>query len=512
MPEAGKDSMKKQYKVLCITLFALLFLLPVILTLTNAKPGDIKSIACNPYYRKIMWFSVYQALLSALLSLAVGLPGAWILANTQFKGKKSVKSIYGIPFILPSVLVVLGFVIFYGNNGLLSKLIGKNPHILYSFKAILLAHVFYNFPVVTTIVGNAMEKLDSRIEESARNCGAGELKIFFEITMPRLLKSVLSACCIVFLLCLSSFAIILILGGSPKLSTMEVEIYRLAKMDMDISKASSLCIYSTVITAMVLFLQNTLTDKTNYTEETVHSYSKKLSAFSFIYLILSVLFILCPVFSIVLRSFTSASSRAGRLFVSLSAYKNIDLNCLLQTFLIALGSASVSTVLALGFMDYRGILTMLPLVISSAIIGLGYLILCVRIPSFHGALLIMAAHSVINMPFALKTIKNVHDKIPNQYKELACLEGSTDKRYFLSIELPILKNAIISSFLLCFSLSAGELNATAILGSSKTATIPMQIKHMISSYNYQGACALGTVLTILSFTVYFIGEKLKERD
>ena len=115
--------------------------------------GIIASILGDPYYLKIIGFTVRQALLSTLLSVIMGLPGAYLLARYDFRGKGLIQALTTVPFVLPSIIVVLGFVRFFGNNGILNRVLMavfnlEEPplRILYSLQAILLAHAFYNFP------------------------------------------------------------------------------------------------------------------------------------------------------------------------------------------------------------------------------------------------------------------------------------------------------------------------------------------------------------------------------
>ena len=107
-----------------------LFLVPVCMTLGQAFVVDggfsfslIASTFTDPYYLRIMAFTLIQALCSTLASLLIGLPGAYLMTTYRFPGKRLLKTLYTIPFVLPSILVVLGFVIFYGNSGFLNKAI-----------------------------------------------------------------------------------------------------------------------------------------------------------------------------------------------------------------------------------------------------------------------------------------------------------------------------------------------------------------------------------------------------
>ena len=109
----------------------------------------------DPWNLQVIAFSLFQAFFSALLSILVGLPGAWLLTNYNFPGQRWFRLLTYLPFILPSILVVLAMVLFFGNNGWINRslmaLLGTEEpplQFLYSLSGILIAHVFYNFPIV----------------------------------------------------------------------------------------------------------------------------------------------------------------------------------------------------------------------------------------------------------------------------------------------------------------------------------------------------------------------------
>lgn len=136
-----------------IILLTLLFLIPVGMVLIGAfrasdgslTAANLLDVAADPYSWRIAWFTFLQAAVSTLAALALGLPGAYILSHYQFRGKRLLQSLSQLPFVLPSILVVLGFVIFFGNSGVLNRALmdlfdlSEPPvRLLYSFKSIIL--------------------------------------------------------------------------------------------------------------------------------------------------------------------------------------------------------------------------------------------------------------------------------------------------------------------------------------------------------------------------------------
>ncbi len=545
-----KESFYRLYPIAGFVLFFLLFLLPVCITLSQAFIEDgnfsialIVETFSNPYYLRIMAFTLMQALLSTLASLVIGLPGAYIMTTYKFPGKKLLKALYSVPFVLPSILVVLGFVIFYGNSGFLNKALmalfklDEPPlHILYSFTAVILAHAFYNFPVVISIVSEYWQKLDSSCERAAQTLGSGRVKVFRTITLPRLKPAIFSASSLVFLFCFTSFAIILVLGGGPALTTTEVEIYRLARISLNPEKACALSLFSTFVAIIVLLIYSASQNKQNKSESIKQSQIKIqrkpatfLQHFGIIlYLLFSLLFILCPILSIIARSFLGSTSRASGLVFSTAAYEKLfalgssNLKAIINSVIIALASSILASGVALRICTYlvktkKGkVLTdailMLPMAISSVIVGLSYFIISKYFKFIPSIVLIILAHTVITMPFIIRTVLPVYRKIPESLVNASRTMGYSARATFLHIEKPILRPALLTGMVFSFVLSMGELNATLLLGSSSYQTLPVQIYRLISSYNYQGACAMGCILIVVCFIVFLISEALKRRS
>ena len=164
-------------------------------------------------------FTFYQATLSTILTFLLGLPSAVLFSRFDFRGKSLLRALTAVPFMLPTVVVAAAFNSLFGNHGIFSFILHPSPFIL-----ILTAHVFYNTTIVIRIVGNALSRLDPKLEQAARSLGADTFRVWKNITIPLLSPSLLAAALLVFMFDFTSFGVILLLGGS-NFSTLEVEIY-----------------------------------------------------------------------------------------------------------------------------------------------------------------------------------------------------------------------------------------------------------------------------------------------
>ncbi len=506
--------------------YVVFFIVPVLIALSFTTIEKIISIFTERYYQHVLIFTIFQAFLSSVISILIGLPGAYIFSRCYFKNKKIKKilqSLLTLPFILPSILVVLGFVIGYGNNGLINKFLmiifnfKKSPvKILYTFPAVLMAHSFCNFPLVINNISDSILSLDSEPEEAARLEGLGEVKVFLKITLPRIKYSLVSVFILIFIYCYTSFSIVLILGGKPSLTTIGLEIYSLSTR-MNYSDASALSIISILSVLFILFFIQKPFNKNNYEEELKNGNLLKLNWLLKIYLFFITFFALFPIFSIIIKSFLVQTSRGADEAFSLDAYKDVFLNSkpLLNTLLLSISSSVLASLFALSISKhlvkcrnhllFNSIITV-SMVISSVVLGLGYMIISRFFINVSSFILLVLAHSVISIPLCLRLIYPTYRAIPETYIENAIIEGANSMNVFFYINIPILKNSILSSLIFSFALSNGELGTSLLIGGRAFPLISVQIYRLINSYNYQGACAYGTVMLIFTFFIFLIKD------
>ena len=500
----------------------------------------ITSLLGDPYYLRIIGFTVWQAILSTLLSVLMGLPGAYLLARYDFRGKRLIQALTTVPFVLPSIIVVLGFVRFFGNNGILNRflmsLLGLSEpplRILYSLRAILLAHAFYNFPVVVRIVSSLWRRIHPSTEEAARSLGAHGLRLFWRVTLPQILPALLSAAALVFIFCLLSFAIVLVLGGGPRYTTLEVEVYRLAKVSLDLKTGSALALVGAVISLLFLYAYIKLQQRSSFAERMTEEVERpRLGSMLgslrgvvyLLYLLFMALVILAPMITVVAYSFQLRSGW-GQQAISLEWYRRIlsggpylraVANSLFFACMTMLLSLPLGTVLAYvgarsRFAGGRVVeaVMMLPIGISSIILGLGYLKAYQQLPwrivgSWYA---IVFAHTVIAYPFVIRVASATFRKIKSSLTEAASSLGAGPWRLFWYLELPLARSALITGAAFAFGISVGEINASLMLYNERLITIPVMVYRLIGSYNFIGACAMGSVLMLFCFLAFLIIDR-----
>ena len=129
------------------------------------------SILGDSYYLGRVWFTIWQATVSTIVTLLLGLPIAYIFARHEFRGKTILRAASTVPFIMPTIVVAMGFISLLGPQGALNSLLMdlfglENPPIRISntLTIIFMAHAFYNYAIIVRVVSAFWANLNPRRE------------------------------------------------------------------------------------------------------------------------------------------------------------------------------------------------------------------------------------------------------------------------------------------------------------------------------------------------------------
>ena len=532
MKERDKFYLKLSLPALIITF--LIFLLPLFSVLGRAfkdEPEAVINTFCDAYTWRLLAFTVWESLLSAVISVSLAIPFSVFFSKYSFFGRKAILTASDIAFALPAILCVLGFVIFYGNNGILNNilislgLIEDKIKFLYSFPSVIMAHVYLNFPVAFSLITSALAGMDEKEEMASKLLGKSNFYTFIRITIPKVKGTIISAFILIFLFCFPSFLIVMSLGGSPKYYTIEAEIYRRTYTDVNTVSSSSLALFSFIIMSFLLLVSGYGREekKASRSKRIIKKAKgwKRLEAFVLSCLIF--LFLAPPLLSIIYRAFfTKDGSFTLKAWIDIASSSPTGagtgmeaiLNSLLIAFLSSSLAVSLSTAISISAVRRKSriipLLTSLPMAAGSVSLGLGFAFLSTRLPYksiYISYILVILAHLVVVMPFTVRTIMPGAKRIPNTLPLASMCLGKGCYSSYRKVEKPMLKSYRRRAFAFAFALSLGEVNATMALAEGKVTTLPILIYKMINQYNYQGASALAIILLTTAIIVFAIGEK-----
>ena len=493
---------------------------------------------------RVFLFTLYQAALSTLLTLLLGLPAAFLFARYDFPGKSVLRALTAVPFMLPTVVVAAGFSALLGPRGLIHNLFpDSNFQFIGTLTAILIAHVFYNTTIVIRVVSNALSSLDPRLEAAARSLGADPLRVWRHVTFPLLRPALLASSLLVFLFDFTSFGVILLLGGS-QFATLEVEIYLRVLRLPNLPLAALLSIIQLVCTLLISLLYTRVVSRTTIQTAPRSASSNIRRArtlrerlFVIVLPLLLTAFFLLPLSALPFRSlFRIEADRGQRGDVqygfTTDYYSELFVNRRGSVFYVppiqatanSLGyaGATVALSLLLGFPAALALarptrlekildpLIILPLGSSAVMLGLGFII-------SYGAWLsspwlVPFAHTLVALPFVIRSLQPAIASIPERIREAAATLGASPLEVWKNIDLPILRRATLTAGIFAFTISLGEFGATLLISRPEYPTLPVAIERFLSQpggLNYGQAMAMATLLMLLTLLGILLIEKLR---
>ncbi|MBM4422572.1 MAG: iron ABC transporter permease [Chloroflexi bacterium] len=559
--EGGVSDFRLLTSIAIILFFVVFYFYPMAAIIgRGVSPAMLDTLADADTWR-IVGFTCWQAALSTLLTLAVGLPGAYLVARYTFRGQSLLRALTAVPFVMPTLVVAAGFNALIGKRGWINLLLASlrlpTPALTHSLAAILLAHIFYNTTIVIRLVGDYWSHLDPRLAQAARTLGANRLRAFAAVTLPLLSPALLAAALLVFIFDFTSFGVVLVLGG-PRFATLEVEIYRQTFAFFDLPAAAALSLLQLACTFALTLIYTRLSARlsapanlrsTEFTQKPLHTLRRKLAAAIIVAGLFALL--LSPLAALGARSVTRLEAERGQrgeiqrgltldyyralfdnergeaFFVSPIAALGNSIRYALITVMLSLllgiptawALATPSPVGAVSTAEGRGgglleSLILLPLGTSAITLGLGFLLAFNRAPLNLRAspLLIPLAHTLIAFPFVVRTLLPTWRSIRPQWRRAAATLGASPAKVWRRIDLPIIGRAAIVAAAFAFAISLGEFGATALLTRPELPTAAVAIYSFIGkpgALNFGRALAMSVLLMIATASSILLIEKLR---
>ncbi|MET7657722.1 iron ABC transporter permease [Streptomyces sp. NPDC005373] len=496
--------------------------------------GRIADVLGQSDIRHVLWFTTWQAFASTVLTLLIALPGAYVFARFEFRGKQILRAAVTVPFVLPTVVVGTAFLALVGRGGLLDGLWGVRLDT--TVWAILLAHVFFNYAVVVRTVGGLWSQLDPRQEEAARMLGASRWTAWRKVTLPALGPAVAAAALMVFLFTFTSFGVVQILGG-PTFSTLEVEIYRQTAQIFDLATAAVLTIVQFAAVGIILAVHAWSVRRRESALRLVDAAhtarrprgSGQWALLAGVVATVAVL-ILLPLGVLIQRSFEGpdgfglayykalTSSDSGVFLVPpIEAIGNSLTYALAATAIaVVIGGLAAAALTRRAGRLVRGFdaLLMLPLGVSAVTVGFGFLITLDKPPlDLRGTwILVPLAQALVGVPFVVRTMLPVLRAVDGRLREAAAVLGASPLRAWREVDLPMVRRALLIAAGFAFAVSLGEFGATVFIARPDHPTLPVAVARLLGragDLNYGQAMALSTILMVVCAVSLLLLERIR---
>jgi thiamine transport system permease protein len=407
--------------------------------------------------------------------------------------------------LLPVIVAVLGLLAVFGRGGILNQglaALGFEPVSIFGMHGVVLAHVFFNLPLAIRFILQGWLAIPSERFRLAATLNAPVGRL---LEWPMLRAVVPNTFLVIFLICLTSFAVALTMGGGPRATTVELALYQALRFDFDLGRAALLACVQFALCVGAAFLAWRATENDPMgagLDRVVQRYDLGRTPVDYALIFLAAAFLLVPLAMIILRGLPGIADLPDTIWAAAQ-----------RSVLVATGSAllciSMSLALALRGGALVAVIGVLPLAASGLVVGTGAFLLLfpfVR-PADMALVVTMLVNATLALPFALRSIAPAVAQVNTDYGRLGAsldLKGWTWVRL---IVLPRVRRPLGFAAGLAAALSMGDLGVIALFAGQAEETLPLAMYRLMGAYRMDAAASAALRLLGLSLLMFWICDR-----
>lgn len=491
--------------------FLCLFFVPVGFLFVMGIRDLSASVFQDAYLLYVVRFTYWQAMISASLSVVLGLFSAVLVKEWKIWGGKTLWKFSLLCSSLPPIIVALGILGSWGNQ--------VN---IFGWKGILLGHVFLNVAIPFRLIGNSLSEREYSSEATAQSLGLSRWGIFWKITFVSIRASIVSSWILAFLYSSTSLFIVMFLGGGPRFTSLEVALYEAIKLNLDNGRAIQIAIFQAVIGVVLFFiyLQTQKRRKLEGDRMYVPIFVPKKRWVQIvgagILWVLLFLILGLPLISIFWEGLTQLP------FLD----KGSLLESSLTTFGISIAVVFFSLLILYPYLHFvyqarsdsetSGWVWLVaapqffsPLVICLA---LSVYFPLVRESSWLSYSAVIAIQTMFVIPLMQFPLREGFLRLSKERNWIAQSLGAGAWQRFLFVEVPFMKRSLFLSALIGFGFSMGEVVSILLFSPPNINTLALNIFQAMSRYRFQEARATTLVLLLVMICLFSVVGHLEDTD
>jgi thiamine transport system permease protein len=480
------------------------------------------------YVGSVVRFTLLQATLSTILSVGLGAALALALARrARFLGRNAFIAALNLASVLPQVVAAFGIVAVAGRAGWLgegARLVGVDfGGWLYGLPGILIAHVFFNAPLAARVFLASLAAVPGEHWRLAAQLGMRPAALFRFVDLPVLKREAPALAALIFLLCFTSFAVVLMLGGGPSAATLEVAIYESVRFDVDFARAGLLALLQVAMCLAfalpVLWLARRPGESAAIGAGLARpdTTAPAVRAFDAAVLSVAALLVLPPLVAVGLSGLAAIGSllRADVGQAILTSFA-IAIPAAILSLLLALGLASSARRLATSghlaratAMTVPGsvILAVPPVAVSA---GLFVVLKPIADPFALAIPLIIVVNALMALPFALRQVEPPLMLSAERYGRLAESLGILGAWRLKLVDWPLLRRPFLAALAISTALSLGDLGVAAFFGSGNILTLPLLLYQRMGAYRVAESASVALLLALLVLALFLAAQRWSE--
>jgi len=431
-----------------------------------------------------------------------------------------------LPFVLPAVVVGSAIAALVGPSGLVD--------IRGTWIAVLGAHLCFNLAVVVRTMKVAISSVPVELDQSARLLGVGRFGVARRVVLPAVTPALLASAVVVFMYCLTSFGVLLVLGGG-RVSTLEVEIWSRATRQFDISGAAVLAVLQFIAVVAALAVHGRVARSARGSRTSGRDRDRRPSGNLEWAAVAAAIAAIGAVSVLPLTALAMRSVQIGPTW-TLENWRNLGsaiegtalaVSPARAMWLSVCGAALAAFMAVLvGVPAARSVahkpggasdrILLLPLGVSATTIGLGLLLAAGRPPvDLRGAWwMVPVVQAVVALPLVVRVVGPALRSIPRSYMDAASIMGRSSRQRWWSVEFPIARPAVMAGAGLALVACLGEFGATVFIARTDRPTVPIMVERLLGrpgASGYGQAMALSCVLVLMCAGVLAVVDGLGRR-
>ena len=502
-----------------LALLGLAVLIPMASLLTVGRmPGfepDSLQFWHSSYIRRVLFFSFWQAFLSTLISLTLALLVARsITMRGNFLLRNLLLKLFGLPLVVPSIVAVMGVVSVYGTEGWIP--LGRS---LYGLNGILIAHVFFNLPLAVRLLLPVWQSIPEHYWQLADQLRFTSWQRWSHIEWPALRENLPGVGLLIFMLCLTSFAVVLTLGGGPKSSTLEVAIYQSLRFDFDPTQAVILALLQLALCLVVAFIALSL-QKLPEVEISLalsqHEGNQKNRFFHNTVILLATIFIGMPLLAMVLDAVRGPIVDVisdSKLWLAAAYTLMIGLSAafcsVLAGWLLLRSSSEMANSGKVRRAKWIELAGSVVYVVPPLVLGTGYFVLLAPLVNVFDWVfpIVILINAIMGLPFVIKVLSPAMRKNQMCYQNLCHSLALNGWNKFRWVDWPLLRQPLGLAAALVSALAMGDLGVIALFGSVDTTTLPLLLYQQLGAYRVSQAAVSAVFLLLMCLLVFWSLER-----
>ena len=528
--------------IIILVFFAVFIIFPLFLVLKKSmidtQTGEFTFTYISKFFeRKFYWVTLMNSfkvtVVSTFLSVAIGLPIAYLMRRVKVKGSKIIEILIIISYISPPFIGAYAWIQLLGRSGVITSFfnntLGLEFEGIYGFSGIVLVLTLQSFPLIYIYISGALKNLDNSLNEAAESLGYSNIQRFFKIIIPLIIPTILASSLLVFMRVIADFGTPMLIGEGYR--TIPVLIYTqfMSEVGGDDGFAAALCAIFIVVTLVLFLIQRMVARHYSYSMSALKPMitekstgMKNILSHGFVYL--TVLLAILPQLVVIFTSFLK--TEGGQVYTggfSFDNYKNIlfgkNLSVILNTY--KMGLMAIIIIIVFGILiayltvRKRNVITsildtisMFPFIIPGSVLGIAFLFAFSDKPlAWSGTALIMVmSFAIRRMPYTIRSSTAIIGQISPSIEEAAISLGASETKTFVKVMVPMMMPGVMAGAIMSWITVISELSSSIILYTNNTQTLTVSVYTEVIRGNYGNASAYSTILTltsIISLLVFF---------